>query len=152
MLMHKIVTTGCIAVLLWKLENWFLSVCTHIRIGGHTRPDSTTKKTWTHTENLRVFETALGQHLQSLTVSKTAFDKLLPLKWSNGQFCCVCMCVCVCVRVWHHVRLLLLRFVSISSAVLYDVVCSWIVVTPVLWVTLVESWRNVSQERIFDFV
>jgi len=45
MRVHKIVTTGCIAELLWKLENWFISFCTQIRIGGHTKPDSTTVKT-----------------------------------------------------------------------------------------------------------
>ena len=72
-------------------------------------------KTWTHTENLRVFETAIGRHLQFLTVSKTAFDKLMPLKWS------LLLCVCVCVCVSHHVRLLLLRVVNVSTAMLYDV-------------------------------
>jgi len=31
----------------------------------------------------------------------------------------VCVCVCVCVS--HHVRLLLLRVVNVSTAMLYDV-------------------------------
>jgi len=47
-------------------------------------------KNWTHTENLRVLETALGEHLQSLTVSKTAFDKLMPLKGDSHSMPCPC--------------------------------------------------------------
>jgi len=88
MRMHKIVTTGCIATLLYTDQN---------RRAHEARQHD--GKTWTHTENLRVFETAPGRHLQFLTVSKTAFDKLMPLKWS--LLLCVCARACVCVCVCH---------------------------------------------------
>jgi hypothetical protein len=51
-------------------------------------------KNWIYTENLQVLETALGEHLQFLTVSKTALDKVMPLKWS--LLFCVCVCVTPC--------------------------------------------------------
>jgi hypothetical protein len=79
-------------------------------------------KIWTHAENLRLFETALGEDLQFLTVCKTAFDKLMPLKWS----------FLLRLSMSHHAHVLKLHIVNISVAMLCHLTYPLIMVSPAL--------------------